>query len=672
MNETKTGFFDGVKKIFKKKSVVAGLLIVMIGLAYFGYQTTKGNGNSVSYAMAAVSKGTLIVSVSGTGQVDASSQVDVKPKVSGQVLALKVRNGDTVKAGDIIAQIDTKDAQKSVRDAALGLENAQLAMTKLKEPADKYTITQATINLEQSKIDLEKLKKPPTEYDLLSAQNSVSQAKRDLQTAQDNQSKTNLDTNQTLQQAYNGGYTAISNAYLDLPDLVKDAKHVIWEDATNSASRIDYVTYYKLILGANSDFITALESDYAAASKLFDDSFLHFKNVLRTADQKTQYQLLDETLTTAKAVSRSLESSRNVLDAVVKVTDYNIYNNAATVDLLRPIIQADITIINRDVTALQTAIDTVDTTSQNSPMDQNSVVAAITAAEDNVKVKQAFLDKLVAGATGEDIATAQKKVEQMQQSLDKLLAGVDPLDVQAQKLAIKGKQNTLSDAQQTLADYNVRAPFDGVISNVAVTKGETISSGTVAATLITNQLMAEVSLNEVDVAKVKVGEKSTLTFDAITDLSISGEVAEIDTIGTVTQGVVSYNVKIALDTQDVRIKPGMSVSAAIITEVKTDVLMIPNGAIKTQGSTSYVEMIDQPIPASQGAADMVMSLIPPRQQTIEVGLANDTSAEIISGLNEGDQIVTRTTSSGTKTPAATGASALRVGGVGGGARGFGG
>ena len=97
-------------------------------------------------------------------------------------------------------------------------------------------------------------------------------------------------------------------------------------------------------------------------------------------------------------------------------------------------------------------------------------------------------------------------------------------------------------------------------------------------------------MNEVDVAKIKVGQKTTLTFDAIDGLSIAGEVIDIDAVGTVTQGVVNYNVKIGFDTQDERIKPGMSVSATIIIEVKQDVLLIPNSAIKSAGEAYYVEM----------------------------------------------------------------------------------
>ena len=172
-------------------------------------------------------------------------------------------------------------------------------------------------------------------------------------------------------------------------------------------------------------------------------------------------------------------------------------------------------------------------------------------------------------------------------------------------------------------------------------KGDSASAGAAIATLVTKQKISEISLNEIDAAKIKVGQKSTLTFDAVDGLSIDGKVTEIDAIGTVAQGVVTYNVKIAFDIQDDRVKPGMSASAAIITDAAQDVLLVPISAIKSQGETQYVEIFDQAIPRNKNGQG-IPSPVPPRQQIIETGLSNDTFVEIISGLKEGDQVVVRT------------------------------
>ncbi len=176
------------------------------------------------------------------------------------------------------------------------------------------------------------------------------------------------------------------------------------------------------------------------------------------------------------------------------------------------------------------------------------------------------------------------------------------------------------------------------------------SSGTVVATVITRQQIAEISLNEVDMAKVKVSQKTNLTFDAVEGLNIVGEVSEIDTLGTVSQGVVTYNVKINFDTQDERVKPGMSVSVEIITDVKQDVLLVPNAAIKSQNNTQYVEVM--------GTNNIIHS------QTIETGISNDTYTEITGGLAEGDKVVTQTvsgsSSSGTNRSVPSGGGSMEI------------
>ncbi len=168
-----------------------------------------------------------------------------------------------------------------------------------------------------------------------------------------------------------------------------------------------------------------------------------------------------------------------------------------------------------------------------------------------------------------------------------------------------------------------------MIAELNVKKGDSISSGAAIATLITKQQIAEIALNEVDAARVKIGQKATLTFDAVDNLSITGEVAEIDTLGTVSQGVVSYNVKIAFDVQDERIKPSMSVSVDIITESKRDVLLVPTSAVKSSASGSYVETLVN----NQ-----------PQRKTVTTGSSNDTMIEIIDGLQENERIITQTIS----------------------------
>jgi len=155
---------------------------------------------------------------------------------------------------------------------------------------------------------------------------------------------------------------------------------------------------------------------------------------------------------------------------------------------------------------------------------------------------------------------------------------------------------------------------------------------------------------------VKVAQKVILTFDALSEMNVAGRVIEVDTIGQASQGVVSYGVKIAFDTQEEQIKPGMSVTADIITDAKQDVLVLPSNAIKFQGNFYYVELVEADGQFKQQLLTNVSGIIlpePPQRQTVEVGLSNDLSSEIISGLKEGDIVVTSAINQTTQTQKTT-------------------
>jgi multidrug efflux pump subunit AcrA (membrane-fusion protein) len=86
----------------------------------------------------------------------------------------------------------------------------------------------------------------------------------------------------------------------------------------------------------------------------------------------------------------------------------------------------------------------------------------------------------------------------------------------------------------------------------------------------------------------------------------------------------------------------MSVSAAIITDVKSDVLLVPNSAVKSQNGSSYVEVFTSPLPLAESGIIGSPSSTPPNRVNVEVGLSNDSQTEIISGIKEGDGVVSRT------------------------------
>ncbi|HVY67799.1 MAG TPA: efflux RND transporter periplasmic adaptor subunit, partial [Patescibacteria group bacterium] len=271
------------------------------------------------------------------------------------------------------------------------------------------------------------------------------------------------------------------------------------------------------------------------------------------------------------------------------------------------------------------------------------------------------------------IASAQNKLQQDQINLEVKQEPPTDQQVESAKASLLAAQAQLQNAQLAYSNNMMTSPFDGTVAALNNQTGDQVTASTEIATVVTNHSLAVIPLNEVDVSKVKVGDKATMTFDAVDGLTITGEVAEVDNIGTVSQGVVNYNVKLSFDTEDDRVKPGMSVNASIITDIQADVLAVPNAAIKTAGTRTYVEELDASSTESAATGSGVISKTAPAQVTVTTGASDDNYTQILSGLNESDSIVVQTINSSTAKSAASSATSatnlLRgvTGGGGGGA-----
>jgi RND family efflux transporter MFP subunit len=186
--------------------------------------------------------------------------------------------------------------------------------------------------------------------------------------------------------------------------------------------------------------------------------------------------------------------------------------------------------------------------------------------------------------------------------------------------------NSYNNTLKKLEDYKITAPFDGIITGLNYEAGDSISRDDILASMITKTMQAEISLNEIDAIKIKEGDSTVLTFNVLDDKTISGIVRKVDTIGEVNSGVVSYGVVISFEANSELLKPGMSVEVDIITEKAENVLMVNSSAImRDENGNEFVMVL-----VDKGKTE---------KKNVKTGLSDNVNIEIISGLNEGDQIV---------------------------------
>ncbi len=275
----------------------------------------------------------------------------------------------------------------------------------------------------------------------------------------------------------------------------------------------------------------------------------------------------------------------------------------------------------------------------------------------------------------QQIQNGKNSLAQAQNSLAQLQAPPTDADIKSGQASVLNAEAQLQSAETNYENNIIRAPFSGEVAILNIQSGDLITGSTVAGTtgsteigtIVAKQKIAEVSLNETDVANIKIGDQATVTFDALPNFSVVGQVAEIDNVGTVSQGVVDYNVKVAFETQDSSVRSGMSVTANIVTGVHQNILIVPNAAVKSQGSASYVETLDKStLSPSPTNSSLYVSSALPQEKIIQTGSADDSYTEVTSGLSEGDIIVTQTTgSSGSTAVTQTTGGAARFGGGGG-------
>ena len=565
------------KLLSQHKIITVIIIIILASGGYWVYQKTQSNSQEMRYVIAMVEKGTITLSVSGSGQVSVSNQVDIKSKASGDIIYVGAQNGQKVGAGALLVQLDARDAQKTVRDAEANLENARITLAKLKKPADALSILQA--------------------------ENALAQAQESKQ-----------DADNDLKKAYEDGFNTVANAFLDLPTIMAGLDDLLY-DETLERSQQNVSWYANQVTRDYNTFVRAtaykdsVENAYRAARLQYNANFDLYKTASRSSNAATLESLILETYDTVKIIADTVKTTNNYIDFIQDFFEQRDINIPALVATHQSTLDTYTSKTNAHLTSLLSAKRTIDDAKQS-------------------------------------IINADRSIAEKTESLAKLRAGADALDIRSAELTIQQRQNTLTDAREKLADYFIRAPFAGVVAHIDIKKGDTISANAMIATLITEQRIAEISLNEVDVARVKIDQKATLTFDAVPDSNLTGKVAEIDTIGTASQGIVSYIIKITFDTQDERVKPGMSVNAAIITDTKLNVLTVPNSAVKSQGDMRYVEIPNEQevqTPLSRASSGITL-LQAPRHQTVEVGISNAEFTEIISGLKEGDIVITNTLS----------------------------
>jgi HlyD family secretion protein len=271
----------------------------------------------------------------------------------------------------------------------------------------------------------------------------------------------------------------------------------------------------------------------------------------------------------------------------------------------------------------------------------------------------------------------------------------DPEEIEILKLQLALAEARYDDAESALeearaASPEIIAPFDGFITSVNIEGGDEVLKGTVAVTLADpDKFEADILVSELDIVNIALGSTAWVEVDAL-GVTLPASVVHISPTSTIQSGVVNYTVKVELQSieamasgdsahqpttggaqgppegftppdgselpegftppegfnlpegqqptmtsTDIQLREGMTVTVSIIVEQRNDVLLVPNGAITTQGGQSYVQVM---------LADGTIE-----ERVVTTGISDWQYTEVTEGLSEGEQVIVQQTTSSTTT-----------------------
>jgi HlyD family secretion protein len=317
---------------------------------------------------------------------------------------------------------------------------------------------------------------------------------------------------------------------------------------------------------------------------------------------------------------------------------------------------------------------------ENQTVRQGDVLARLDTSRLEAQIERAEASARAAAASVENAQVTLKESEQAlaraselakkgmtaQQALDTAIAGRDraraALASAEASLAIANADLKLQQAD--LAKSTIYAPIDGIVLTRSVDPGQTVASSlqapvlfVIAADLKTMELQA--AIDEADIGAVKAGQSARFTVDAFPERRFDAEIRDISYSSVTTDGVVTYNARLNVDNSELLLRPGMTATVTIVTKQAKGALTVPSSAfryrppvVREQGF-NLLSMFtgrggrggrwrDQQDlkPADGTRALYVLEEGRPRRVEVKVGATDGEMTEILSGLKEGDQVIT--------------------------------
>ncbi|MBN1585783.1 efflux RND transporter periplasmic adaptor subunit [Candidatus Uhrbacteria bacterium] len=564
-----------------KKGIVAIVVtaVVLVTLAVRGVMDSD-----VAYETAVIDRGTVVERISVTGSVAPKTRIDLQAEVSAKVTGISAAEGDVVEEGDLLVSLDSRDLSARIAGQSAAVEAAEALLAQYRAGAtpEELRVSATAVDSARSRYEAAVMAQADAERSLANARSSrdtaILKVPINLQTKAD-----------TLTQAY---------------------------DAALTASR-DAVDRLTAVMFDGSDFLTFTVSDFQS-----ETDAVNTRREARSAISRLESAILSVRATgTAESASASYSSVVSDLQSVKRHADAC----ALALNYASGLSSSTLASYQLNVSTAQSSMNSnmQSVTSANNALDLQRQVndADMTAADSAVSGAEASLNSATSAVTA-----AERSLAQAQADYEYRQAGVRPEQIDAQAARVRAERAGLSSLYADLAKRSVRAPVDGLVTEINVEVGESVQVGKTVAVMNTDgnfDIVANIS--EVDIARIAVGQAVDVTLDAFpSDEAWTGKVATVNPAEKVVSGVIFYEAKMVFDEEDSRIRSGMTANLDIEIGRVEDAVRLPIRALQETVGRSFVRVL------ADGKIE---------ERDVAVGLENTDFVEILSGLDVGETVV---------------------------------
>jgi len=581
-----------------RKSVIAAAVAGVFAAA------CSGAPAAAETRTAQVTRGAVTQSVAVSGSVSSAGTVKLNPPTNGKVAQLLVTVGQQVTAGQPLAALDTTDLQAALATAQNNLDAAQTnynkALSGVSDAQSSYSQTQQSTasDIATAQAALAKLKSnyaaAKGNFSSLygSLINDLATYVSQISVAQQQVAKTQSDLAQANQISDNkSAQTAMYQASATLGNAQN------YVNGVYQAGEADYIAAVNQILNATSAFDAAVaaNADLTAAGQQLSTAQVAYSSA--TSRLTSAIDAPNGQLSSAQSSATSAQNSLNTLNAKVDTT----------LDAARA-----------DVAALLVTLTGETQGATNAKNKVAQIGTTVTTISD--AISGSYLTAV------QNVAAAQLRAAQSLQSAQTSLNN-QPSNVQSAQNSLNNAQTAVATAQTNLDNAVIKATVAGVVTTISAQVGENVSSTSTTGFIVianTGSMALHGTIGESDIVKLKLGQVATVTVDAIGTAKMTGKVASLDPVATISGGVPVYGVDVTIDLPNQSVKPGMSGTANVIIASSPNALTVPNLAVKTASGRRYLTVMKD---GQQVDTDVTF------------GLSNDTVTEVLTGVQEGDVVV---------------------------------